>query len=146
MHYAEKQGLDKTKEKKFLSNLNGLDLNLSQTRRIENAFKPKQDSPEQVKKLMERGDMIDSLDLNIGYESIQKLQENWGGAFRKTKRDPEDFKAFKPVPVKSKAFEYEEKKTELELTSKKKKVIDEDPDFDRTEDDSLEEEMKPDLL
>jgi hypothetical protein len=30
-----------------------------------------------VRKLLEKGDLIDSLDLNIGYESIQKLKENW---------------------------------------------------------------------
>lgn len=35
-------------------------------------------SPKQTKKLMEKGDLLDSLDLNIGYESIQKLKDNWG--------------------------------------------------------------------
>jgi hypothetical protein len=60
--------------------LNGLDLELSQTKRQFN-FKPnnhKVESPEPVRRLIERGDMIDSLDLNVGYESIQKLKENWG--------------------------------------------------------------------
>lgn len=31
-----------------------------------------------MKRLFERGDLIDSLDLNIGYESIQKLKLGWG--------------------------------------------------------------------
>lgn len=43
----------------------------------------KQESPEPVRRLIERGDLIDSLDLNVGYESIQKLKENWGLALQK---------------------------------------------------------------
>lgn len=30
------------------------------------------------KGLFEKGDLIESLDLNIGYESIQKLKDGWG--------------------------------------------------------------------
>jgi hypothetical protein len=38
-----------------------------------------------VRKLLERGDLIDSLDLNIGYESIQKLKDGWGFGALKSK-------------------------------------------------------------
>ena len=69
-----------------MKNLNGLDLELSQTKRhFERCFKPKESkgSPEKAKRLINKGDLIDSLDLNIGYESIQKLKDNWGQAFSK---------------------------------------------------------------
>jgi hypothetical protein len=53
-------------------------------------MKPKHSmgSPEKVKRLINRGDLIDSLDLNIGYESIQKLKDNWGnGLIAKVRKD-----------------------------------------------------------
>ena len=40
--------------------------------------------PNKIRGLFDRGDLIDSLDLNIGYESIQKLKVGWGfGALAK---------------------------------------------------------------
>ena len=59
--------------------MKGLDLELSQTKRL--LIEPKKDqSPamRRVRPLFDRGDLIDSLDLNVGYESIQKLKEGWG--------------------------------------------------------------------
>ena len=81
----QRQPFQKSKDKELINNLNGLDLELSQTKRL---FKPinKQQSPEPVRKLISRGDLIDSLDLNVGYESIQKLKENWGLAFQQHKK------------------------------------------------------------
>lgn len=64
-----------------MSNLNGLDLELSQTKRFFGAIQQPTTtfSPQKpVRKLIERGDMIDSLDLNIGYDSFQKLNDGWG--------------------------------------------------------------------
>ena len=51
-------------------------------------FKPKESeiSPQLPdRKLISRGDLIDSLDLNIGYESIQKLKDNWFNGLKVTK-------------------------------------------------------------
>ncbi len=46
--------------------------------------------------------MIDSLDLNIGYESIQKLKDGWGfGAAAKPKPLPEN-KTFNYIPAEVK--------------------------------------------
>lgn len=71
---------EKAKDKKFLNNLTGLDLELSQSNRFfslhQKPIIPQRDieSPNlmhgQVRRLFDRGDLIDSLDLNIGYESI----------------------------------------------------------------------------
>jgi hypothetical protein len=36
---------------------------------------------------MTKGDLLDSLDLNIGYESIQKLNNNWGNKLCKKKSE-----------------------------------------------------------
>lgn len=52
--------------------MNGLDLELSQTKRTLQKFKPQDTiSPEKkTQKIITKGDLLDSLDLNIGYESI----------------------------------------------------------------------------
>lgn len=40
--------------------------------------------------MINRGDLIDSLDLNIGYETMQKLKDNWGKKLNK-KQSEADF-------------------------------------------------------
>jgi len=43
------------------------------------SFKPKEGRGEPRKdEVIRKGHLLDSLDLNIGYESIQKLKEGWG--------------------------------------------------------------------
>ena len=60
-----------------MQKMDGLDLELSQTKRhFDMKFKKPQE-PKIVKGLLAKGDLIDSLDLNIGYESIQKFQDQW---------------------------------------------------------------------
>lgn len=60
--------------------MNGLDLDLSQSQAMwRKATKESIGSPDRPAKkgLLERGEYLESLDLNIGFESIQKLQDDW---------------------------------------------------------------------
>jgi hypothetical protein len=60
----------KEAEKRFLDTMNGLDLELGQSQQQWRKAR----SPERQAK---RGDYLESLDLNIGFESIKKLQDDW---------------------------------------------------------------------
>jgi hypothetical protein len=62
--------------KPVFENLQGLDLELSQTNRNLNNLQYGGVSPKQGNKnIIEKGAMIDSLDLNIGYEHFTKLRD-----------------------------------------------------------------------
>lgn len=75
-----------------MDNMNGLDLDMSQSQAL---WKRKNQqpfgSPGVKKGLLERNDFMESLDLNIGFESIQKLQDDWfGGAKGKKKKEEKE--------------------------------------------------------
>ena len=77
----------KEEERKLVDNLNGLDLDIGRGNMgpVRTESPGKENKP--VRGLLDRGDLIDSLDLNIGYESIQKLKDNWC-AFPSKKQKP----------------------------------------------------------
>ncbi len=76
--------------------MNGLDLDMSQSQALWRKKQQQQEAEENRKKeplrfgspvegkkdkkkggLLDRGEYLESLDLNIGFESIQKLQDEW---------------------------------------------------------------------
>ena len=58
--------------------MNGLDLEMSSTQaRWKQQQQKDFGSPQRKKGLLDRNDYLESLDLNIGFESIQKLQDDW---------------------------------------------------------------------
>lgn len=54
------------------SNLNGLDLEFSNT--ISKDLEAKEEQP----RVIENNELLESLDLNVGMDALQKLSEAWG--------------------------------------------------------------------
>ena len=69
---------------RMTSNLDGLDLELSQnTRQFELVPSAKEQPKDSEKKknklsLIEKNELLDSLDLNVGMDALVKLQAQWG--------------------------------------------------------------------
>ncbi|CDW76678.1 UNKNOWN [Stylonychia lemnae] len=153
--------IDSEKEENFISKMNGLDLELSQTKRIfgfqnqsneqkaNNKANPRQieQSPSienKVRGLFDRGDLIDSLDLNIGYESIQKLKDGWGfGAAARPKNTLEESKADKFMKD-SDLLQKQPKQIQSQTRATIQKQETEEVDLERDSDveDLLEEEKQ----
>ena len=92
----------KEQEKRYLDNMNVLDLELSQSQALWKKFQkeeavstkhannrfgsPERGAPQKVGKgYLDRGEFLESLDLNIGFESIKKLQDDWFKPIQKRK-------------------------------------------------------------
>lgn len=68
---AEEEVMQKT------SNLDGLDLELSQSTSAFQKFTNQLQQEGKKEKVIEKNDLLDSLDLNVGMETIFKLQDVW---------------------------------------------------------------------